>query len=328
MALPTNTFTTFSAIGNREDLTDAIYNIDPTDAPFSSAIPRVRATGVKHEWQIDTMAAATNVGYLEGDDATADTAIPTERLDNDCQIFRKVISVSRTQRTVLSAGRRDEYSYQIVKVGKELKRNIEKTLTSGNGKSAGTIAGARYLGGAETWLTKANGSIHLDSGGTATTPGSGATVVDGGEPVTLTADALEPYVETIIGNLWDNGSDANVIMGGRLFKATASKMNGVATRYREVPKGEEAAIIGGADLYVSNFGEYIIVPNRFMRASVALFLDYDYWAIAELDPIQIVPLAKTGDSDRAMMICELTLECRSPKASAKISDAVFEPTQG
>ena len=113
MALPVATFTTFSAIGNREDLTDAIWNIDPTDTPYMSSIPRVKATGVKHEWQTDSLDAATIQGYLEGDDATADTATPTARLDNSCHIFRKVVSVSRTQRVVLSAGRRDEYAYQL-----------------------------------------------------------------------------------------------------------------------------------------------------------------------------------------------------------------------
>jgi len=322
MALPTNTFSTFSAIGNREDLTDAIYNIDPTETPFASAIPRVKATGVLHEWQTDGLDAATNMGFLEGDDATAHTATPTERLTNNCQIFRKVVSVSRTQRTVLSAGRRDEYAYQLTKRGKELKRNIEVALTGSHGKSAGALASARYLGGAETWLTKANGSIHLWTGGTETTPGNGVTIIDG-TPTAIGPTALEPFVQTVIGNLWDNGSDANVLMGGRLGKQAMSQMTGIATRYREVPKGEEAAIIGGADLYVSNFGEYVIVPNRFMRASSLLFLDYDYWSIAELDPIQVIPLAKTGDSDRAMMVCELTLECRNPKASAKIADASF-----
>lgn len=30
MAVPTNTFETYDAIGNREDLTDVIYNIAPT----------------------------------------------------------------------------------------------------------------------------------------------------------------------------------------------------------------------------------------------------------------------------------------------------------
>lgn len=322
MALPTNTYTSFSAIGNREDLTDAIYNIDPTETPFASAIPRVKATGVLHEWQTDALEAAVNTAALEGDDSAAETATPTERLTNSTQIFRKNISVSRTQRTVLSAGRRDEYAYQLTKRGKELKRNIETALTSARGKTAGSISAGRYLGGIETWLTKANGSIHLHQGGTETTPGLGTTVVDG-DLTSVGPTVLEPYIETVIGNLWDNGADSNVIMCGRTAKQTISRLAGIATRYREVPMGEQAAIIGGADLYVSNFGEYIVVPNRFQRGRTIFFLDYDYWSIAELDPIEIVPLAKTGDSDRAMMVCELTLECRNPKASAKIADGTF-----
>jgi len=319
MAAPTNTWTTFSAIGNREDLTEAIFNIDPVDTPFASSVARVKATGVLHEWQTDELEAATNVGQVEGDDAVADTAVPTSRLANNCQIFRKVVSVSRTQRTVLSAGRRDEYAYQLAKRGKELKRNIEVALTSARGRTAGAADTARYLGGIETWLTKLNGSMHIWAGGTETTPGLGATVVDG-TPTATTAAVLKTYVDTVIGSLWTNGSDANVIMTGVTGKTKLSAMEGIATLYREVPKGQEGNIIGGADLYASNFGEYIVVPNRFSRDRTMSFLDYDFWAIAELDPVQVVPLAKTGDSDRAFMICELTLECRNPKASAKIAD--------
>lgn len=319
MAVPTNTFSSFSAVGNREDLTDAIFNIDPIDTPFTGSVARVKATGVLHEWQTDALEGATNVGFLEGDDAPADTATPTERLSSPTQIFRKVVSVSRTQRTVLSAGRRDEYAYQLAKRGKELKRNIETALLSARGSSTGSVSAARYLGGVETWLTKANGSVHLWAGGTETTPGLGATVVDG-TVVATTAATLKVNVDAVIGSLWTNGSDANVIMAGVTAKKKLSEMTGIATLYREVPKGNEGNIIGGADLYVSNFGEYVVVPNRFSRDRTILFLDYDYWAIAELDPIQVIPLAKTGDSDRAFIVCELSLECRNPKASAKIAD--------
>lgn len=318
MALPTNTFTSFSAIGNREDLTDAIYNIDPVDTPFMSSIARVKASGVSHEWQTDEYEAATNVGHLEGDDATADTAIPTVRPGNYCQIFRKVVSVSRTQRVVLSAGRRDEYAYQIAKRGKELKRNIEVGLLSARGKTAGGVGTARMLGGVETWLTKANGSLHLAA--TATTPGLGATVLDGDPVRGDTATDLKARLDTVIASLWNNGSDANVIMCPSKAKEKISAIPGIATLYREVSKGSQANIVGGADLYVSNFGEYVVVPNRFMRTTTILLLDYEYWAVAELDPVEVQPLAKTGDSDRAMLICELTLECRNPKSSGKIAD--------
>src|SRR5580658_10315175 len=83
MALPTNTFTTYSATGNREDLSDMIFRIDPTDTPFMTGIEKTKATAVNHEWQTQALAAA-NAGnaQLEGDDATADATTPTVRLGN------------------------------------------------------------------------------------------------------------------------------------------------------------------------------------------------------------------------------------------------------
>ena len=38
MAQLTNTFETYDAVGNREDLQNIIYNITPTDTPFMSSI--------------------------------------------------------------------------------------------------------------------------------------------------------------------------------------------------------------------------------------------------------------------------------------------------
>ncbi len=49
MALPTSTFVTYQAVGNREDLSDIIYRIDPTDTPFMSGAAKEKATAVNHE---------------------------------------------------------------------------------------------------------------------------------------------------------------------------------------------------------------------------------------------------------------------------------------
>ena len=70
MALPTNTFTTFTAIGNREDLSDMIYRIDPVDTPFVSGVDKTKASAVNHEWQTQALASAVATNFqLEGDDA-------------------------------------------------------------------------------------------------------------------------------------------------------------------------------------------------------------------------------------------------------------------
>src|SRR5437764_10426207 len=126
MALPTNTFTTYSAIGNREDLSDVIYRIDPTDTPFCSAIERERASAVNHEWETQALAAVdTTNAQLEGDDMATNTTTATVRLGNICQISYKVARVTGTQQAVDHAGRDDELAYQEMLKGMELKRDME-----------------------------------------------------------------------------------------------------------------------------------------------------------------------------------------------------------
>ena len=102
MATPADTFTSYDAIGNREDLSDVIYNVDPTDTPFMTSIPRTKATAVLHEWQTDALdAASSSNAVLEGDDATTTAVTPTVRLSNTCQISDKVPRVTGTQQAVV-----------------------------------------------------------------------------------------------------------------------------------------------------------------------------------------------------------------------------------
>src|SRR5881227_1174420 len=98
MALPTSTFATYEAIGNREDLSDVIYRIDPTDTPYVSGVEREKATAVNHEWQTQALGSVDSNNYvLEGDDATTDATTPTVRLGNVCCISDKVARVTGTQ---------------------------------------------------------------------------------------------------------------------------------------------------------------------------------------------------------------------------------------
>ena len=69
MAQLTNTFETYDAVGNREDLQNVIYNISPTDTPFMSSIGTGTATFTKHEWQTDSLASAASNAQIEGDDS-------------------------------------------------------------------------------------------------------------------------------------------------------------------------------------------------------------------------------------------------------------------
>ena len=152
MAIVTNTFQTFTAIGNREDLSDIIYNISPTDTPFMSSIGKEKAEGTLHEWQTDALAAAATNAQVEGDEIAFTAVTPTSRINNRTQISRKSVIVSGTQDTVNTAGRNQELAYQISKNAKELKRDMELVLCNNQSAAVGSASAARTSSGLASWI--------------------------------------------------------------------------------------------------------------------------------------------------------------------------------
>lgn len=320
MAIPSGTFKTYESIGNREDLSDVIYNIAPVETPFMSMAARATARQRKHEWQTDTLAAAASNVAIEGDDAAANTAVPTVRLSNECQILDKVVFVSGTEEAVDKAGRRSEMAYQIAKRGKELKRDLEFAATRNTGATAGASGTGATLAGVEAWLATNRTTL----GATilaATTPGyaSGAIAAATDASVAGTFEKTGG-LDTVIQACWTQGGSPRIIMTGPFNKTKLSQFVGIATLYKEVPGNQQGTIIGGADLYVSDFGEHTVVPNRFNRDQTVLVLDMEYFAIAYLRPFTQYPLAKTGDATKRQLLCECTLEVRNEASSGKVTD--------
>src|SRR5436190_7876892 len=174
MALPTNTFATYEAVGNREDLSDVIYRIDPTDTPFVNGVEREKADAVNHEWQTQALAAVdTANAVLEGDDATTDAVTPTVRLGNICQISDKVARVTGTQRAVDHAGRDNELAYQEMLKGLELKRDMESVLVGTNqAKNTGSTTVARTLANVLSFM-KSNTDFGAGGANPAAADGTG-----------------------------------------------------------------------------------------------------------------------------------------------------------
>lgn len=321
MAVPAGAHSTYSAVGNREDLVNAIYMIAPTETPFLTMCKRVDASNTIHEWQADDLAAANTANaQIEGDDASNGTSIPTTRLKNYCQISSKYAVVTGTQQAVNPAGRRNEMSYQIMKRSKELKRDMEAVLTQNHGSSVGGTGTARQLAAAESWLTQFFAS---GTGGAGTTPGyqtsTGLVTTPTDDTVPGTFEVAD--LKSIIKTVWTSGGDPTVIMVGAFNKQLVSGFAGIATLYREATATHNGTrIIGAADVYVSDFGEHRVVPNRFMRAKTALVLDMDYWAVAYLRKFEQIEIARTGDAIKREILSEYTLECRNTLASGKVAD--------
>ena len=309
MALPTNTFSSYAAIGNREDLSDVIYRIDPADTPFMSAVEREKASAVNHEWQVQSLAAAdTTNAILEGDDATTNATTPTVRFGNICQISDKVARVTGTQQAVEHAGRDDELAYQEMLKGLELKRDMESILCGTNqAKNAGNTSTARVTASVLSWI-KSNTSKGATGADPSAADGTG-TRTDGTQRL-----FTEANLKTVLQSVWNNGGKPDVVMTGGFNKQQFSTFTGRATPTEDT---KAKKIVAAVDAYESDFGTIKVAPNRFMRTRDVLVLQTDMWAIAFLNGRKMVSvnLAKTGDSERRLMPSRCARPAHIPKGS-------------
>lgn len=309
------TYQTYTAIGMREDLSNVIYNISPTDTPFMNSVGKTSATAVNHEWQTDSLAAVGTNALVEGAAGSDITVTPTVRLGNLTQISGKTVKISGTLDTVNKAGRKSEKAYQLAKVSSEIKRDMENALLGNTVKSNGNSSTARVLGGLQTWLNTNY------SGGTSGTAGDlGTTARVTGTDRAFTSTILN----TVIQSTYTAGGAPTLLLVTPAQKVVASTFTGIATRFRDVPANQQAQIVNAADVYVSDFGILQIVPDRFIpntdNDDVAFLLDPEMAAVAYLRPFQTLELAKTGDAEMTQLLVEYTLEVKNQAAHGIISD--------
>lgn len=319
MAVPSNTVQTFSMVGIREDLSDTITNISPTDTPFYSGCKKGKAKNRSPEWEKENLRAANaDNATVEGDDATNDAMTQPTRLRNYVQLFDEVIQVSTTAQAVDTAGKSNELAHQLMKSSKAIKLDIEAAITSNNASVAGNASTAGKLGGAEAWIET------NDSRGTSGADGgfnTGTNIVDAPTDGTQRAFA-EAQMKDVIRQCWEAGGDPSTVMVGSFNKQAASGFSGIATQtlnYNDSKSGQ-GMILGAADVYVSDFGKHTVVPNRFMRTRSALVLDMSRWELKFLQPFKTEKLAKTGHSDRRMLSAELTLCVTDEAANGIVAD--------
>ncbi len=323
MAQPANTFDTYDAIGNREDLQDKIYMVSPEKTPVMSAGRRFKATAKFHEWQRDTLATPNkDNAVIEGDDRTGTALTATERVGNYAQLFDKVAVVTSSQRKANSAGRSDEMKYQIaMKAIPELKRDIEAMLISNNAAVAGNSTTARKSAGIGAMVY--TNTVHGVGGSTPSHTSGAATT---GPTAGTNAAFAEANIKTVMQSIYTNsGEMPSLVSLTPSHKATFSTFAGIATNRYNVGKGkaEQGRIVGGADVYVSDFGELTIVPNYVQAtasANTVLILNPEHYGVAFYQDFKTEPLAKTGHTDKEMVSAEVLAVVTSEKAQGKVAD--------
>ena len=313
MATATTT-TVSNTSGLAEDFEDIIFDVSPTDTPMLTMAKRKTASARYHQWQTDSLAAATSNEAEEGADATYGTAAQTTTLGNYCQISTKTVDISRTLDIVKKYGRKSEVAMQLMKRGKELKRDMEFTLCR-NQASASTTA--RATAGWECMI-----SANLVRSNTAQTTdysvrgfsAASWTAPEDGSSVTF----VEADLTSALGLAWDDGGDPSVIMMSKLNKNRFNAFSGIATKYNEVKGATQAIVAGAADIYVSSYGNHSVKLNRYMRDNAVFCIDPEYISVAYLDGIKKTPMAKTGDSERYLLTVEYCLVADNQDAHASI----------
>lgn len=306
------TLITNNATNVREDLGDVISRISPEKTPFKTEIGSSKATATNHYFLKDTLAAANkDNAAIEGADAVFGTLTPPDKISNTTQNFTKFVQVSGTLQAVNTAGTKDEYARQVAKVGAELNRDIEAALVSANASVYGTGSTSGKLGGAEAWI-KTN-AFH---GATGATAGYTAGAVGAVTPGTL-RDLTEDMFNEMVQEVWNEGGDPTLVIAPGKLKQKISGFLGNGTKYQDA---NAKTIYQGVDYYVSDFGKHQIIPHHFMSSTTVIAFDPSLWAVATLRSLKKVDLAKTGDSDKKMLVTELTLECRNEAGNGKIAD--------
>ena len=314
MAQPTNTFDSYDARGIRESLADIIYDISPSETPFYSSTAKVTATNTYHEWQTDSLRSSADNKHVEGDETVAEARSATSRLGNYTQIFKNAVTVPDTDSGLKKAGRAAEMAYQVLKVAKEQKLDIEKALFANNARVAGNSSTARELAGAPAWLIT-NTSYGANEGADPTGDGTDART---DETTALTAFDQTKF-DTVMQSIWVSGGRPDVVYLSAFQMNKALGFTGNNNQRSQVQAGDEK-VIKSLAVYVTPWGTVEFMPTRENRSRDVFIMQKDMWAVGVLRPTKNTELAKTGDATKRQVVTELTLVCKNEAANGGIFD--------
>jgi len=301
MTVPSNTRETYDATqtngraaGIREDLSNIIYNIAPDETPFMSGVGKGSCDNTYFEWQIDTLSDPAANRQIEGDDATALAVVEPDRVGNYTQISSKAVRSSGTAEAVDFAGRKSTQAYQMAKRAKELKTDMEMMLLlAAQAPTAGGTGVARATGSVGNWIAT-NAVV-----GTAVS---------------------EDDIKEVMEKCWESGASPDILMCDGVIKQAISALSQSVSELRTAANDKSPAyVVAAVDIYVSDFGNLKIVPNRLMPAETAYFLDYEFWDITYLRNFATYDIARTGDSEAQMLIVEYGLRSKNEAANGKVT---------
>jgi len=309
-------FATSAAVGEREQLADIIYRIDPAETPIFSNVKKETSRGIFTEWQVQELTAASATNYHnEGATTSTAAATPTSRVGNYHQISKKVYATSGTLDAVDTAGREREHNYQKVLKALELRRDIEKSI--GDTDVARSGSDPRKSASLSCWIT--NGSVGATAGAFAT--GDGTDTITDGDDRALTLALIEDGMQ----DAWTDGGNPRLMVASATNRANFSDLSAsgnLVSNDVNMTAAKEVTYVGSTSVFLTDFGTVEAVPSRLMGNDRVFLIDPDYVSICTLNGRNFLEedLAKDGDATTSHIVVEWALKPTAPKAHAAIFD--------
>lgn len=322
--------------GNKQDLSDVISDISPTETPVVTMLRSGSASAVYHEWLTDELEAPKKNAVPEGHIAEPHVAKPRKRLGNYTQILEKTASVTGTQEKVDKAGVKSEMAYQVARRMKEIKRDLEVILVGAapQARSAGTgdpstpptatkADAARLMGSFASYMVKP-GAAGVPYSWFGPTTGSGLVPPTGDGttapvvPAPLQRVFTEDILQTALQQMWENGGTETMaaIMGANLRGAFSRFA--LSNSYQRNINTDSKTLTMTVDVYDGDFHTITAKPDRYCDPNTVFMIDPAFASLDDLRPIFSQDLAITGDGMNKQIIWETTLKVTNPLAHGVI----------
>ena len=310
MAKVANAFTTYDAQANREDLSDIIYNIDPFDTPMMTASGRRNVSNIVYDWQTEALPAVSVTGELEGFELTRSASTPTVRVSDVAQINARDATVSGTQDAANPAGKRKELAHQIALVGKALKRDCESVLFGTDQvQNLGNATTVRTTTGLINWLA----TNFVDGVGGASPVQATQTAVTDGTPAAFTELMLNDGIQIC----YEAGAEPSLLFVGPFNKRAVSAFVGRANSRQMIAAKK---VVNSVTMYASDFGDFKVLPSRWIRPRDAFLIDPRYLKVAYYRNFQRSTLGRIGDATTELILTEYGLQVDNEAAHGVIRD--------
>jgi hypothetical protein len=283
--------TTMDSDGSiREDLQDAIHNVDPFRTPLLSRLHQAPVSNAFVQWLTDSFSSAAANAWLEGIAFTAQALTAPSRASNITQIFYDGAAISDRTMREDHAGMSDPVAYYEGKDLIELKKDMELALVKGSAATGDTDTANQMNGFFNVLSTNKTSS----------------------SSITLTESVFNNLLELTWGNT--DVMPTDVYLGPKL-KRTISGYSTDVTRNLDAKEKLQSLTV---NQYDSDFGAVNIHLHRDINSTNSacdlLCIDPRYFATGWLQPPRREMLPRDGKRVRYQLSGEFTLLYGNEKA--------------